>query len=346
MKSKSERRSPRDRDERRKPGGAKRPARRTTKAAPPEKPGQHPYKQQPVQAAAATAAVVRRPQSGGGRGAEAGATDQREALFNGGAVGTFKEVMVQRHEVALILGILIEIDCECLQIGNVIEKMPADGFELYEKHLRGWLENHPLLSKAEVRFSGRGVHCILWFATPVEIKSDRRRELWDEVVMAVQRALPSDPEAPTLLAMTRPVGSVNSKTGRKVELIKPGEPVTEQEVFNFVDDLAQRGFATVTQILFGSTTVSPCPFCREEDSTLSGTAPRYRTSDPKIINRGSCYHCGKVTLNTLFTLVLKGREKPAAVEIANAKPVPPASGDNITDQDCPFSIPADGQGEE
>jgi hypothetical protein len=348
MKSKSTKQSPRDRDDRRKPGGAKRPVRRTTKSAPSEKPGLHPYKQQPVRAAGDAAGGATSLQGGSSRSAKPGAADQREALFNSGAVGTFKEVMVRHHEVALLRGILIEIDGECLRVGNVIESMPTDGFELYERHVRGWLDNHPTLRKAEVRFSGRWLHCILWFNTPIEIKSDRRRELWDEVVVAVQRALPSDPAAPALLAMTRPVGSVNSKTGRKVELIKPGELVTEQEVFNFVDDLTHRGFATVTQILFGSTTVSPCPFCREEDSTLSGTAPRYRTSDPKIINRGSCYHCGKVPLIDLIGLVLKGREKEEASTESDSDVTEPADTDSAANDsqhdDCPFSIPADGQG--
>lgn len=342
MRSKSKKRSPRDRDERTKPGGAKRPIRRTTKAAPAEMPGQHPFKRQPVRAAAATAAVVRGPQSGG-RGAKPGAADQREALFNSGAVGTFKEVMVQRHEVTLLRAILIEIDGECLRVGNVIEAMPADGFELYKQYAGGWLDNHPVLRKAEVRFSGRWLHCILRFETPIEIQSDRRRELWDTVVAAVQRALPSDPAAPSLLAMTRPVGSVNSKSGRRVELIKAGEPVTEQEVLNFAEDLTRRGFATVTQILFGSTTVSPCPFCREEDSTLSGTAPRYRTSDPRIINRGSCYHCGKVPLVDLIDLVLKGRENEQTTKQGDSTTAV-ALATNSSNDDCPFTIPTESQG--
>lgn len=347
MQSKSAKRSPRDRDERRKPGGADRPQRQATKTAPTEKPGQHPYKQPVRAAAAATVEVVHGPQSDG-RESKPGAADQREALFNGGAVGTFKEVMVRLPEVALLQGILIEIDGECLRVGGVIEEMPADGFELYDRYVVGWLDNHPTLRKAEVRFSGRWLHIILWFVKPVEIKSDRHRELWDEVFTAVQRALPSDPAAPSLLAMTRPVGSVNSKTGRKVELIRPGEPVTEQEVFNFVDDLAQRGFATITQILFGSTTVSPCPFCCEEDSTLSGTAPRYRTSDPKIVNRGSCYHCGKVTLSDLIALVLRGRENEQTPTEDDSHSIAVAAADAVADDsehdDCPFSNPAEGQG--
>ncbi len=262
-----------------------------------------------------------------GKATDKQATDQREALFNAGAVGTFRQVMVRHHEVTHLRAILIEIDGECLQVGNVIEKMPADGFELYERHVRGWLDNHPVLRKAEVRFSGRWLHCILRLDTPVEIKSDRRRALWDAIVHAVQGSLPSDPAAPRLLAMTRPIGSISSKTNREVELIKTGEPVSEAEILGFADELTRHGFSTVTQILFGSTEVSPCPICRNEDSSLCAVAPNRYSTNPAISFRGSCYHCGKVDLASVMGLVLKGREKGVsgtkagdeAVEAGNAK---------------------------
>jgi hypothetical protein len=318
MASKAVKNSPPDSDKRRGPGGTKKQKRHAEKKGPVTEPSQHPYKPEPS------------PSAGPGDRSpnpKPGATDQREALFNAGAVGTFRHVMVRNHEVTHLRAILIEIDGECLQIGNVIEKMPADGFELYERHVRGWLDNHALLRKAEVRFSGRWLHCILWFDTPVEIQSDRRRELWGRIVKAVQWSLPSDPEAPRLLAMTRPIGSVNSKTGRKVELIKAGEPVSQTEVLNFADELTRRGFSTVSQILFGSTEVSPCPICRKEDSTLSAISPNRYSPDPAISCRGSCYHCGKVDLTSVINLVAKGREKKApgteagnkVVEAANTK---------------------------
>lgn len=340
MAGKAVKKSPRDGDERRKPGGGKPPARRgEERKGPASMPTNHPYKAPSVPVGQTVAGGLR-------NGPKPGASDQREALFNSGAVGTFKEVMVQRHGVTLIRGILIEIDGECLRVGKIINGTPADGFELYDRYVRGWLENHPMLSKAEVRFSGRWLHCILRFADPVEIKSDRRRELWDTVVKAVQRSLPSDPEAPSLLAMTRPIGSVNSKTGRQVELIKAGEPVTELEVLNFAEDLTRRGFATVTQILFGTTTVSPCPICCKADSTLNAAAPRYRTNDPNITNRGSCYECGKVTLATLVDLVLKGRNEGPDDDHANTEAVAPSGENVVDDQDCPFHVPADGRGDE
>jgi len=318
MASKAVKNSPPDSDKRSGPGSTKKQKRPAEKKGPVTEPSRHPYKPEPSPSAGLG---DRSPNP------KPGAADQREALFNAGAVGTFRHVMVRNHEVTHIRAILIEIDGECLQIGNVIEKMPADGFELYERHVRGWLDNHALLRKAEVRFSGRWLHCILWFDTPVEIQSDRRRELWGGIVKAVQRSLPSDPEAPRLLAMTRPIGSVNSKTGRRVELIKAGEPVSETEVLNFADELTRRGFSTVSQILFGSTEVSPCPICRKEDSTLSAVAPNRYSTNPAISFRGSCYHCGKVDLASVIELVLKGREKDVpdtkagdkAAEAGNAK---------------------------
>jgi hypothetical protein len=335
----------RDSDDRRKPSEAVQPKGRAAKGSGAAASRQHPDKPRQKLASKAPGADVGQ-RASQFRSAKPGQGDQREALFNSGAVGVFKEVMVQQHEVTLIRGILIEIDGECLRVGKVITEMPADGFELYESYVRGWLENHPLLSKAEVRFSGRWVHCILHFDTPVEIKSDRRRELWDTVIRAVQRSLPSDPEAPSLLAMTRPIGSVSSKTGRAVEVLKCGEPVTEVEVLNFAEDLTRHGFATFTQILFGTTTVSPCPICCEVDSTLHAAAPLFRTNDPHITNRGTCYECGKVTLTKLVDLVLKGREEVATDDDANSEAVGPASGDEFDDQVCPLHVPADGQGDE
>jgi len=349
MKSKAGKQSPRDGDERQKPGGAKQPERQRTKQGPTDKPSQHPDKPQPVRAtkvavAATSAAVVQ--QAAGSRAAKPGASDQREALFNAGATGTFKEIMVQAHEVTRLPAILIDLDIECLRIGKVITEAPADGHDLYEKYVRGWLDNHPVLRKCEVLFTGRGLHCVLRFDKPVEIKSDRRRGLWNITIKAVQRSLPSDPEAPSLLAMTRPVGSINSKNGRRVELLRAGEPVTELEVLQFAEDLTRSGFATFTQILFGSSNVSPCPICRKSDSTLYGIAPKYRTTDPQITSRGSCYHCGKVTLVSLIDLVLKGRDNEDGDDTGEGSADAEVAQVDHDDQDTPFSTTAEGQGDE
>lgn len=358
MKNKNTKRSPSDDDHRRQPDRPARVGKRRKKEGPAEGPAQHPGKPRPVRAsrkvkpvkAAAPAQTPARPAGSCGspdRAPRPGASDQREALFNAGAVGTAQAIMVQQHEVTLVRGILLEIDGECLRFhGSVLDLACADGYELYEQHVRGWLDNHPVLRKAEVRFSGRWVHCILWLDRPIEIRSDRRRELWDAVILAVQRALPSDPEAPSLLAMTRPIGSTNSKTGRQVELLRCGEPVTEVEVLNLAEDLSRRGFATAMQILLGSTTVSPCPVCLADDSSLHGSAPRYGTSTPDVTSRGWCYHCGKVPLATLISKIVKGRGEDERDDDAHAEGAacaePPR--DEYDESDIPFSTTADCQG--
>lgn len=277
-------------------------------------------------------------------------SDQREALFNGGAVGTAKDVMVQEHELTLVRGILLEIDGECLNFEGLLGPPCLDGKDLYERHVRGWLDNHPVLRKCEVRFSGRWVHCILQFAKPVEIKRDRHREHWKTIIRAVQRSLPTDPEAPSLLAMTRPIGSVNSKMGRRVELLREGEPVTQAEVLQFAEDLACRAMSTAAQILFGTTSISPCPLCSEVDSTLHCAASQYRTTNPKIANRGTCYHCGRVTLDALLGLVLKGRVKSgegADNERAEDDAARTGTAENVSDRgEVLFTSPAEGQGGE
>jgi len=358
MKNRNTKQSPSDDDRRRQPARPARVDKRRKKEGPAEGPAQHPGKPRPVRASlkvkpVKAAAPARAPARPAGscvspdRAPRAGASDQREALFNSGAVGTFKEVMVERHEVTLVCGILIEVDGECLRFhDSVLDPACADGYELYEQYVRGWLDNHPVLRKAEVRFSGRWVHCILRLDRPIEIRSDRRRELWDAVIRAVQRALPSDPEAPSLLAMTRPIGSTNSKTGRQVELLRCGEPVTEVEVLNLAEDLSLRGFATAMQILLGSTTVSPCPVCLADDSSLHGSAPRYGANTPDVTRRGWCYHCGKVPLAALISKVIKGRGEDDRDDDAHAEGTACAEPqqDEYDESDIPFSTTADCQG--
>jgi hypothetical protein len=99
------------------------------------------------------------------------------------------------------------------------------------------------------------------------------------------------------------------------------------------------------QILLGSTTVSPCPVCLADDSSLHGSAPRYGTSTPDVTSRGWCYHCGKVPLAALITKVVKGRGEEERDDDAHAEgavcDVPQRDDD---ESDVPFSTTADCQG--
>src|SRR5205823_4305741 len=81
----------------------------------------------------------------------------------------------------------------------------------YRQIVAPWLERHPVLMDAEVLCSGRGLHVIPWFANPVEFSTDAERRRWSGIIKAVQAVLPTDPSAPGLTALSRPVGSTNGK---------------------------------------------------------------------------------------------------------------------------------------
>ena len=93
------------------------------------------------------------------------------------------------------------------------------------------------------------------------IFSDGERRRWAGVVRAVQAVLPTDPDAPGITALTRPVGSFNGKNGEEVRLLQAGRGVTPVEVNALFDQLRSRPFKTVAGILFGSDKVTPCPVC-------------------------------------------------------------------------------------
>jgi hypothetical protein len=188
----------------------------------------------------------------------------------------------------------------------------------YEKTLALWLSREPALACAEVRDSGRGLHVILWFDEPVvfQTEADRQRwdgivqvlqgalpvdpddrQRWDGIVQVLQGALPVDPDQPGITGLTRPVGSINGKTGRPVELLEPGTPVPIAEVLGLHGRMARAPFRTVMTILLGADRVSPCPVCGVEGSSLSA-----------LDREGRCYgSCSKLELADLYDLVLAPR---------------------------------------
>jgi hypothetical protein len=108
----------------------------------------------------------------------------------------------------------------------------------------------------------------------------------------VQYTLPVDVNAPGIIATTRPVGSVNSKNGAVVELLRPGQSVTPKQVEEFVARVEKAPFKEIATVLIADTQVSPCPVCRGEGSRLD------------VLDRvGMCYACGKVNIEQLFDAV-------------------------------------------
>ena len=227
-------------------------------------------------------------------GKPAEAVDHREALYNDGAIGPIAHIQVSTDRIVQLRGILFDVDPGLYRTGPLLSSVPPDPRDFCDNVVGQWLARDTILSKAEVRNSGTGLHLILWFDAPVVFETDGERDRWAGVVQVVQAALPVDPEQPGLTAVTRPVGSMNSKNGAAVELLKPGTPVTANEVLALYGDMCKAPFRTVMSILADTDRLTPCPICQNDGTTLSA-----------LDYQGCCYGgCGAVKLEKLYDLVL------------------------------------------
>lgn len=216
--------------------------------------------------------------------------DWREQTFNSGAVGSVEQVSTPVNLIVQQRMVMVDIDPKYLDPGLFDTGKGSKASRLYRQTVRHWLDRHPLWSNAEVRNTGTGLHVLVHLDPVVTFDCPADRDLWVAVVRAMQNTLPSDPNAPGLSALTRPVGSVNSKNGRKVKQLRPGTPVAPDTVLQFVDSLRRRPFATLAGILHGSDRVTPCPVCMTDGSTLAA-----------LDRVGRCYaRCGTVKLAQLF----------------------------------------------
>jgi len=220
--------------------------------------------------------------------------DSRQQTFNDGSVGQVDYVSTSIDLITRLRTIMIDVDLKYLDPYLYDEGKGTKAKKLFKQTLRHWLDHDPLLSKAQVLNTGTGLHINLQIDPVVEFGSTSDRDRWAERIRAVQRVLPSDPKAPGLNALTRPVGSVNSKNGHIVKELRAGQSVRSEEVIQYVDDLRKRPFAIVANILFGLDRVTPCPICRQANSSL-GVQDRV----------GRCYdRCGKVKLEQLFAIFM------------------------------------------
>lgn len=216
--------------------------------------------------------------------------DWREQTFNDGLAGPVERVSTPRDLITRLRAVVIDVDTKYLNPALYAPGNGTDAFRLYDRTVGTWLDRHPLWSNAEVRHTGSGLHVLIHVDRGVAFDSTADRDRWAAVVRAMQNTLPSDPNAPGLTALTRPIGSVNSKTGRAVEQLRPGTPVAPESVLQFVETLRRRPFATVAGILHGTDRVAPCPVCRADGSTLAA-----------FDRVGQCYaKCGPVKLAQLF----------------------------------------------
>lgn len=230
--------------------------------------------------------------------------DAREQLFNEGLCGPIDHIQVSTECIAQLRGILFDLDPHLYRVSRLLSEVPTEPTTLYDDVVSRWLSRNSVLSKAEVRNSGTGLHAILWFAEPVSFSTDGDRDRWSGIVQVVQAALPIDPGQPGITATTRQLGSTNSRNGAQVAMLKPGEPVTAEEVLELYRAMLERPFATVLEILTGNNRVEPCPICGKQGTRLSG-----------LKFHGQCYDaCGKVTLEQLYDLVLAPRRDEEETE--------------------------------
>jgi len=231
--------------------------------------------------------------------------DIREALFNGGSIGPASMIQLPLENITSLGGILIDLDPGLLRPDNLLFPPSAEPAEFHEK-IKPALARHPLASQAEVRASGSGLHLIVQIDPPVELNSNGDQKFWDAIVKAVQRTLPADLNAPGITALTRAIGSINSKNGRPVEQLAAGRPVRPSEVVDFLKQLSAARFQTIGRILLGADRVDCCPRCQESALTLYD-------------NRGQCYRCGQLSLDDLFNTIYMGAEPDQACGAARRK---------------------------
>jgi hypothetical protein len=239
--------------------------------------------------------------------------DVRESLCNDRGVGPLGLVSLPLECVTRLHGLMVDLDPGLLRPENPLFT-PADDPREFLTRVGPALDRHELLRDAEVRSSGRGLHALLWFSPPVELASAADQQRWSVLVRAVQCSLPSDPNAPGITALTRPVGSVNGKNGAVVEALRPGRPVEPARVEAFVRGLAAAPFRGVAAVLIGGDRAEPCPVCREPGSLLG------------VLDRcGKCYVCGAVSLDRLFEVVYRSVEAEDGVTEVAGQEGPPWS---------------------
>jgi hypothetical protein len=224
--------------------------------------------------------------------------DQREQLVNDGTIGSIEETSLPVPRITLLRGILLDIDPRLFKVCGLTRAQRSNPVQFYETLIRPMLQRNPVLSKAEVRMSGRGLHVIVRLTSPIEFETESQRAWWSLAVKCIQRLLPSDPDVPGITAMTRPIGSINGKNGRKVVLLKNAEPVSVAEVQKLVSDLCDSPMRTVVGVLFGAERVTPCPICRGDESSLIA-----------FDRFAKCYGCGTIKLEQLYDIFLADRPK-------------------------------------
>ena len=219
---------------------------------------------------------------------ERGANDEREALVNDRRRGTKYEITPKVDEVAAIHGFMNDLDCKMLDPAVVGVECVESAEAFYSQHVRQWLDRDPVLSKAEVRDTGGGLHTILWLDEPILVAAGEAR-IWDDIARGICNALPGDPNLNGIIALTRPVAALNTKYNppREVRLLRPGEPVSRAEILELSRLVAEQPARLWMRLFFGGERAEPCPFCGKKSLGVAGYW------------QVRCYQCGRANAASL-----------------------------------------------
>ena len=228
--------------------------------------------------------------------------DLREAPYNDRATGTFTAVQLPREAVTRLHGLVVDFD------GNVLKPNPwfppVATPEAFHAAIAPVIQRHPVLRFAEIRNTGRGLHAIVWFDQAVELHTAADQNRWTGIHRVLKASVPSDPAAPSLIAVTRPLGSINSKTGATVKSLKQGTPISATVLLDWVEEVRKRPFESLGLVLFGDRRVIPCPFCRGEGS-------HFEIGEVA----GFCYgKCRNISLKRFFEPFMKVAEEAARTQ--------------------------------
>lgn len=214
--------------------------------------------------------------------------DERESLVNDRRRGTKYEITPKVEEVTLIHGFMNDLDCKMLDPAVVGEDCVESAEAFYDYHVRLWLDRDPVLAKAEVRDTGGGLHAILWLDEPIVVAGGEARQ-WDDIARGIRNALPGDPNLNGIIALTRPVGAMNTKYDppREVRLLQPGQPVSRAEILDLNQRVTMQPARLWMRLFFGGERATPCPLCGKESLGVAGYW------------QVRCYGCGRVNAASL-----------------------------------------------
>jgi hypothetical protein len=192
--------------------------------------------------------------------------DLREALVNDCPAGPAPQIQLPREAVTRLGGLVVDLDANLLKPNPWFP--PADTAETFYRGIARVLDEHPVLRHAEIRDTGRWLHAVVRFKEPVELKSAKDQRRWTALHKLLMGSVPADPSAPALIALTRPVGSVNGKTGRPVRTLQPGVEIPASVLTGWGEEVSRTPFQTLARVFFGDKRVEPCPYCEADGSHL------------------------------------------------------------------------------